>query len=78
MRWGTSAFSTSGEGAHQPFSGILPSIRIKGELKGFRTGDGKAVSYYVDTTLVSVVTYSDRHLTVQLLKGGTDGENSSC
>ena len=63
-RSGASTFSTNGEGAHQPFTGILPAIQIKGDLKGFRAGDGKAVPYYVETILVTVVTTSDRPLVI--------------
>ena len=62
MRTGTSAFSINGKGAQQSFPGMLPSIQIKGELKGFRTGDGEAVPYYAETILVPVVTHSDRLL----------------
>lgn len=62
MGSGTSIFATNEEGTQQPFSDILPAIQIKSAVKGLRTGDGKAVPYYVQTILIPVVTYSDRPL----------------
>ena len=62
IRSGTSAFSTNGERTHRAYAPVLPSLKIKGDLMGFRTGDGKGVPYYVETILVPVVTYADRPL----------------
>ena len=59
-RLGGSPLSTNGERAIQSITPILPSIKIKGDLMGFRTGDGKGVPYHVETILVPVVTYSNR------------------
>jgi len=59
MSLGRSTSEVTAQIAEQHITETLPTLRFKGKIIGIRGGDGQAIPYFLDTIILSVITYAD-------------------